>query len=1009
MCGEYFIKEVQIPIKTQEDIIINLTIRVDNKNNYLRLINNSDDQLVIRLNIGGYYMDASYIAATRLNTPIVISSIGSINNKTITVILNQPFTGNEKFEIFESEFPLIEIPILVTEDSVAPADNKKVIVADDRFETDKEYILYITKDTDVISSTFKVEEPLLKPINAEVQAVGNRILNILFETPIDHLDYIDSDERLLNFYMLYYNLDTNNATNSDNDWLGLIEANLDPPTGGKVRGITVRKSLDYKSLEIQLDFRGFPIGTSGLIIDYSKDQNPGNNHFYLHDFSDDEVIVASMRKEFDVVSDSVTAKVDTVVDIDRNHLIVKFDKPVIKKIDEMQVMSINGVLATVTEVIRVGNEFKELEFVLRDPVPLESIDVTVGRITDANGYLTKETLVPNVPVYSVPAEIQDVDQYNQSQSQISVTFTKDMQNDGGIGGVLNPNYHSITKAGLPVVNPIDLISYSNKMAIITFHEDLVEGSYELSASEIKDTTGLDMKPGSHPFNIINTSIPDIESVTYRTLDTGNIPYKTMVVAKFNQFMSYTGDHSIENIENYLINNNPLDDNSTSLIMKDSKWVRLTLQAGNSVNLPLGDGSHTDYTKINVGYPKVKDIRYVQSAVGNIYPICDLRDIVGPIEELDISSYAASVVSSEVLEYVYGGDNEFYIVDSADFTVERSTDSGVTYNTIQPSSFVKVNDKTLRFIFPMGTFDSSNTDIRITTKATGIQSTDIYGLPITAAKSSAIPASNEIRATLQAVSLITDDATQAILRMKFNKDIGNLSIADFACYLETEFNILGITDAEIPEIPVSHPDVIELTVSLPRQLLLEEKLYIKLGCDPSQINTEDTNGNKIDPFAPIEVSRFTANSIVWKAPSVTGVTNIANNIMELNLKVPIELANPGSPIEATKIGFTPNGDASKVTMIITGQESFGTVEFTGTGLEPASPILINTEEVAVEVLDDGKKIRLTFDSAETATLVLANVTKVEYIPFILGNETILDKDGTIFAYADYKPNCSISNV
>ncbi|WP_073338413.1 hypothetical protein [Clostridium grantii] len=952
-------------------------------------------------------MDISYIAATVPDEPIAITSIESINNKTITVILNQPFTGNEDFEVFQTDNPLEEVHVIAVVDSINPSNDKKVLVAynsllpdeDYVFQTGVNYTLKITKDTEIISSFFSVTNDLPKPLNGTVTAVGNRILNIEFDTPILHLDYINTDDNLANFYLLLYNLDTNVSLDANPNWMGLFSASTDDSTSLS----TVRKSDDFKSLEIQMNFRGLPIGNHGLVFNYSKSQS-SDYHYYLHDFSDDHVIVPSMKREFNISTDAITANPIQVVALDRTNLIVTFDKAVIKKHDEVNVISVNGATVPVSKVLRVGNQFNQLQFVLNNanPLPIGLIDVTIGRITDANGYLTPTTTFNNIPVVVTLPRIIDVDQFEDSQTKIIVTFSKDMKDTDGAGGIRNTSYYTITTFEGTSVNPISPIVYDsiNRTATLEVAAKLDAGAHVLSAIDIEDIYELPMLPQSVGFTIIDTSVPVVESVTYR---------ERSVVVKFDESMLAVGEHSTTNTANYLIASNVLPYETTSFPMKENRWIRLTLPETASV-LPLGD-IVTGYSTINIGYPKLKEVRYIENLSGNIYPLCKINDIVGPIEEIDISNGTVTVLTTEVLQYKYTGTNELYNVDVNDFDITLNGE------IITPLYLELVDDKTIKFVFAANTFNGGSTDVVVYTKAEVNYTIDIYGLPLKPDAETLPPAINGLRANIEGISLVSNDSTSALLRMSFNKPIAHFEKNDFICVLN-DSSVLSILSAAV--VLGTDSQVFQLNIGLTQAFTMLDKLDIRLAVPDYLIRTMDFNNNRIAVFTPKEATTFLAESIIWNKP--TSATTLASNKIQIDFSSAI---NPGSLIPHSSFDDTVNDPwdglspltitpgnlvftkgASEDSITVMNNPMFGSIILENTILIADT---INTSNVTLTLLDE-RKIVLDFASDEAAPLDVENINLINYTPYMdPENGTLMDKDNIKFLYVDYKPEGSISNV
>ena len=577
-----------------------------------------------------------------------------------------------------------------------------------------------------------------------------------------------------------------------------------------------------------------------------------------------------------------------------------------------------------------------------------------------------------------------------------------MKDSDGTGGVRNPSYYTITTFEGTNITPIVPIIYDsiNRTATLEVADKLDAGNHVLSAQDIEDIYELAMLPQSIGFTIIDTSVPIVESVTYR---------ERAVVIKFDESMLAVGEHSTTNTSNYLIASNVLPFETTSFPMKENRWIRLTLPETASV-LPLGD-IITGYSTINIGYPKLKEVRYVENLSGNIYPLCKINDIVGPIEEIDISNGAVTVLTTEVLQYKYTGTNEIYNVDMNDFDITLDGE------IITPLYLELVDDKTIKFVFAANTFNGGSTDVVVYTKTDVNYTIDIYGLPIKGDAETLPPAINGLRANIEGISLISNDNTSATLRMSFNKPIAHFEKNDFICVLNNS-SVLSIVSAN--EVSGTNHRVFQLSISLTQAFTMLDKLDIRLAVPDYLIRTMDFNNNRISIFSPKEVTTFFAESIIWNKPS-TGTT-LANNRIEIDFNSAID---PGSLINHSSFDSTVNDPwdglssliitpgnliltkgISQDSITIKNNSFFGAIIIETTIL-PADTV--NTSNVILTLLDD-KKVILDFSNTESADLNVANITLVNYTPYIdPTNETLKDKNNVKFLYVDYKPEGSISNV
>ncbi|AKN32238.1 hypothetical protein Ccar_15765 [Clostridium carboxidivorans P7] len=1021
--GEELIKEYNVPIKKSTEVVFNFTINVDTTDKTLSVINTSDDNL--NLVVGGVNMDVSSASITSLNDPISITNIDQINNKTITVTLNKDFTGNEVFKVFKTGDIHQAVKVIAVQDSVNPASNKRVVVAYDtgvkpydiRFQTGVSYTLKISSDTEEAKGEFIVKEVTPPPMNADIEVFGDRILNVKMDVPVQNLDYlkvVPGTQELNNFYVLFYDKDTNVSQDPAPQWIGTLDATTDEQDVSKT--VITRVAPDYRSMEIQFNHISLPVGAQQLIVNFSKIQE--DSIYKLKDFSNDQRVVPTMSKDFTVIKGANAAVPMSVVTSSRTEIIVKFDKPILNLYSEKDAISVENVPTNVLQITRVGNKFNTLKYTLSNttPLPIGKVNITVGRITDANGYKTMQAIFKDVIVVDNPPRILKVEQIEipsiPNTTQILVTFSKDMKDTDTEGGVRNPNYYVITKPDTSIVTIKTPITYdASKFAATITTEKLDPGVYNLFAQDIQDVLGLPMKAQNISFIIVDNTEPKVTGITFRN--------NTMVI-KFNEMMQTSGEHSITEIQNYLIEDGRvvpskkevLLPETVMLTMKNSKWVRITLPT-NSIILPLAvDPNYL----VHIGYAKLKEIRYIQDVGGNIYPLCNLHQIDSNPEEFDVSNGTVTVISDSRLQYKYLGQNELYSINISDFEVSIGTAPGVV---VAPLTITLKDEKTIEFNFPSNTFDGGTDRVVIGTKNTDMQSRDIYGYAITKNKSTNGTVVNGLRAELQAVSLVTDKQQGAVvIRMTFNKSIDKFAVEDFGCLLNNSQSISMKYNGN----NFNNKKVFEVVLQTTQPLRYTDELVISLAVPEQLIRTLDIDGNKIAMFTPIKLARFIAQSIKWQRTSSQGISNNKVTI-EFNYPINTRTVIPDSKFDGTDKpwdGITPlaigagnlefNHSVAGDTITIKNNEQFGTIEIANKLGSDFVPVSCTNNKDVVLSLVDGNKLVLQFDAAEDALVHPQAINFVTYAPNIdANNTTIQNVSNVLFLYSDYQPTSSPNDV
>lgn len=1012
--GEDLIQKYTIPIRGNAEITLVFTINIEDINIKMTIVNTSDDKLIINSSKGGLYMESTETLIAKGTTPLQIQAI-NVNNKTVTILANQVFSGSEIFKVYKDNITQ-NVEVTAVNDSVEPANNKKVLVANGRFETDVKYKVKLKKGSEEAETEFTVGLSTEPPLKITTGVFGDRILNVKFNVPIQNLSYI-KDDILGNFYIVYYDKDVIGINSTEGAlWYGSIESTIEEDGADSYESI-VRVAKDYRSMEIQFNKISMPIGTHYVIANFSKEQSFLNKENMLKDFSDEGRIVPIMAGEFAPQKGATAAIPQNVTVINVNEIIVKFDKPVLNLYSERNVIYVNNNMYNIESVTREGNTFDTLRYKLSSSnhLPIGKVDITIDRITDANGYKTMNKPFPGIEVIEVPPKMVKAEQVstpgNDEKTGVKVTFSKAMKDTDGDGGVRNSKYYKIKNLDGKEFLIDSTIQYNNSdfSAILTTSK-LDEGKYKLFASGIQDTLGLVMDEQGEEFDVIDNTAPKVLSITFRN--------STMII-KFDETMQLLPPHSITQRENYLIEdrraNGPqskkevLPPDTTMLAMNDNKWVRITLPSSFSMLPLVVDPNYL----VHIGYSKLKEPVYVQNIANNMYPLEELQKIKEKIEEFDISNGTVAVLSDSQLLYKYLGKNELdkALLDPKDFIVILGTSPG---KPITPLQVIAKEDNIIEFDFAKDTFDASSNTVFIKTKDSDIVSKDIYGYPIASGKSTDGKAINRLKAELEAVSLVFSDNKSAVLRMVFNKSIGTFDASDFRCTLNDENTIsIGWSGQSF-----DNDKVFQLLLETNHQLYYNDKLQISLAVPEDLIGTKDTDGNTIKVFEPMEVSKFIAKSIGWGRSSSVGLANnkvtiefdneidprtlIANSTFEtdpLNY-IPWDGTNPFE-IPASKLNISKDTDG--IFMTISENKSFGSVEIiskTENGFISAP--YTNSNKVILTLIES-KKVVLEFSNDETGSANTSEIKSVKYIPGIDSKfNTIEDIRNILFLYASYNP-------
>lgn len=949
--------------------------------------------------------------------PLNIISIDQINNKSIVVTINDTFTGMENFEVYKISDPSQKVIVAPVEDSVNPAPNKKDIVAvgGAKFDTGIGYTLKITRSGETALYNFTVGT-YPPPNTAYLQTFGDRILNVIFDQPIQNLASFTTRtvgsttiNILDNFYILFFGIDSNASLTPDPLWIGTI--NIDPTFLDPTVRAFARVSDDLKSMEIQFNTFSLPIGQHDIIINYSKDKSDSFPND-LKDFSDEQRVVPIRDVAFNISKYDVAAQAIKAEAPSRTEIVITFDKPVLQLPNEQNVILVDGLPVVVLNVERVGNTFDSLKYIISDltPLPIGTADITIESITDACGYRTAEALFEDVPIVSVAPRIVNLIQVTPadlSTTQLVAYWSKAMKNTPGVGDVTDPlNYSLISENGtiVPILGTPVYSMIDRTLTITTQKADA--GRYNFYAERAQDTLGETMIPQVIEIYIEDKTVPAVSEIDYRL---------TSIIIKFDDAMNVIGDHSATERSNYMIQDTTLPApndrivlpaDTQTLAMNNNKWIRLKLPQ----SFTPAPRISSDYL-IHIGYPELKEIKYVEDASHNIYPLCDLHSIDRMYEELNIANGLVTILASNKLEYRYNLLNEFYTINPADFTV---TVQGVVTN---PLNVVKVDGKTIEFYFPTGTFGGGTNNVVVATKATTL-SQDIFGYNIAPSVQTSGAVINGMKAEFIAASVTHTSVNSANIRLTFSKKIAYFEINDFRVILNNS-QILSFGPTVTPLLDSKS---FEITVGLTQPYSIDDKFEVSLAVPSTFIRTIDIDGNKIAEFTPKTVAEFLPNIVAWRR--VAPVTSVAGNIIEVEYNYPIDtktiITNNYNPMPTPWDGTTPlvipagslifRKEAGNDIVSLLNNPNFGVIQvFSKSGAEFITGT-VNTDYPSLAeaqlTLINGNKLRITVSPVETLSNI--NPSAINYVKYI-GTSDIQDSRDEIFLYADYQPTASPSDV
>ncbi|MEG2288628.1 MAG: hypothetical protein RSA29_02200 [Clostridium sp.] len=769
---------IHVPIGVEEDVDINLTLDITDKDTVLSITNESDDFITMENLIGGLYM----------SDQLKILNVNNFNPFSFDLELNVPFTEDIEVEVKE----VCRAPRIPSSSTMAtkvvdklnlkdPAQStegnpnlKTVIVTDNTklFEVNTIYhvTVYSGQNTATGDYSFNFTTfPMMNQNNCTVHAVGTRLIIAEFDYPVKNLGAVVTDTdpgstdhtELNNFYISYYGVDTN-LGEMVNIWAGDIDIIRTEGTGASAityYPFSATVSADNRRLEIQSNLGNFNTGgTNKLSINFTKHQDFANQ---LTDYSNRPI--ANFEKTFTCTRNTVAAEIEDVggiVALSNHEVQVTFNSGVclptstfeltfpqyfnISKIDGSSV----PVSIPINRVERVGNGFNEILYTLDGTdvtklLPIPSATIVVGTVLDASGLETlpvQATInVPPTTPRFIMAVQEGKNDYNKTK--IRATFNETMNIiPNGINSAINTlNY--ILKGPLGEIIVLDSITpvsgTSNMEFIITVNYVLTTGTYVLTALEtICDFVGVHINTKSILLQIIDYISPGITKIlattptpttpgTLTNLDNG-------MVIVFDKPMNVTQDdrHSVLRQTNYIMEYLPtsgtpipyiLDSLTTIVDINKSMWIRYTFPTPTTMpdfTVP------SDYN-IHVGYVDGPYIKHVNSQSGNVYPLCTPGKIDYLVKKLDIANGVATITSTNTIEYKLSSsladstivNNLFYNVSASDFQAIFVQSPASTNTAVEPINYVldTINFNKIIFTFPDNSFTSTTSNVKLVTK------------------------------------------------------------------------------------------------------------------------------------------------------------------------------------------------------------------------------------------------------------------------------------------------------
>lgn len=224
-----------------------------------------------------------------------ILTISNVNPKSLDLEINQKFDGSEIVEVFESATPTNILASTLVKSSLTLSENVRTLIFSPiLLSPTVDYTLKITKGSEILFKAFSFAS--FGPMTGvQLSTFGTCLAKFSFQYPVNKLlntvVHPGGQVELSNMYFLYFGLDTDVSEDPEKQWLGYIV--LDDTHEYAFQ------SPDLRTLIIQYNGRGIPIGNHKVMVNYSKHQGPTN---IMEDFSTPPRLVPIIEENFSITT-----------------------------------------------------------------------------------------------------------------------------------------------------------------------------------------------------------------------------------------------------------------------------------------------------------------------------------------------------------------------------------------------------------------------------------------------------------------------------------------------------------------------------------------------------------------------------------------------------------------------------------------------------------------------------------------------------------------------------------
>lgn len=942
----------------------------------IQIINKSDDVLLINMIRGGIFVD----------NLLQITAVYNINPKSFDLTLNEPFDGTEVIKVYETNVPSKVIPISVVPSSLTSDPNTRVVlvstdIASDYFQPNKNYTLVVKKGTEIANYMFSYAN--FNPISdATVTSFGYRIIKVSFEYPVKNLkktqlNTVTGHTELQNFYLLYYGMDTDASNVADKNWLGYIS--IDGTTGNKAD-----ISEDLRTLTIEFGQRSMPIGNHKFIINYSKLQDIADA---IQDYQNRTIPI--IDKLLSVAGAVTSTRPTEVIVLSRQELIVKFNNAVELK-DSEKPLRIEGYNLQEISKSRVGNDYNAIQYKV-NALPLGNVDLIVDPITDAYGYPTERRIF-NITVLPQPLYVVNITQEApQPPSTDTVLLVKFSSTLDQTSAQTTANYRLTNNMGVLQVPISATLQLPDRNVVKLLYNTLPAGTYNMNIQNVKDTLNTVMDVYDEPILIEDFTEPFVEIILAR---------ENVMVIKFNEPMNVSpvSENSALDALNYTLRGAILPPLTETAPMQNNKWIRFELPFVQPIDYPQLNNP------VQVGYARVKTVRYVTNASGNIYPLCTnlkVDQIITTPVSIDNPACVIEILDERSFIFKCAGEDELLSIYKEDFILISNTVSEPIYEV------ELIDTKTFKVTMVNDIFDAYVTNVDFSTKPLEqeIVSRDIFNMPIKNNAKFVGTVKNLLNAKLKAISLISTDPNPGVLTvtlaMKFTNIIQTTSKDDFMVKLNNT-TILPIISATI--VP-TNKDTIQLLVKLSNPLIFTDILTVSIAREMEVVQTIDINDNKIGYFRQQLVQKFTERNISWTGNNGIGIVNDKLSVV-FNGPINPRSLDPAwdgvNPITIAigdlKIEELPPVDSANVTEMRVASGLWGRfLVFTTKNQKFVAVNTANQAPVTISLTNNGTTLEFKFNN----DTIVANIAEVMYAIYDPKPYTSNEED-SLYVNEDYTP-------